>query len=214
MNTNTYRVAPLVLVSLLTLACCSSTKPAAETPAPPAAPSPPGGPPPEQRAVALANQLLDKLTVDLRTRLTEAMNQGGPAAAIEVCATEAQRITASVPEIAGADVEAEVGRSSLKLRNSANRGPDWVRRWLDTQGERPAEGVTGPAAVVTLGGKPIARVLRPIAVQGMCLTCHGPAEAIPPEVQKVLKARYPEDKATGYGVGALRGAAWAEVRID
>ena len=48
----------------------------------------------------------------------------------------------------------------------------------------------------------------------MCLTCHGPVEAIPPEVRAVLRKRYPSDQATGYSVGDLRGAAWAEVRAD
>lgn len=204
--------AALLAVGLL--AACASAE---SGPAPRSASVAAAAPNPSvtaQDLVQTANRLLDKLLVDLKTRLTDAMSTGGPAAAIEVCATEAQRITSAVPEIAAAGMEAKVGRSSLKLRNPANRAPDWVQRWLDVQGERPAEGVKGASAVVTLGGKRIARVLRPIPIQGMCLTCHGPTLMIPADVQAVLKSRYPDDQATGYALGALRGVAWAEVRAD
>ncbi len=207
-------IAATCALGALVLASCSATSndraPAAAT-----APATPPAPTVTARdAVAIANRLLDQLLGDLKARLTDAMNGGGPAAAIEVCASDAQRITAAVPEIAAAGLDAKVGRSSLRLRNPANRAPDWVQRWLDVQGERPAEGVKGASAVVTLGGKRIARVLRPIPIQGMCLTCHGPTLMIPPDVQAVLKERYPADQATGYALGALRGVAWAEVHGD
>lgn len=201
-------------LAVLVLARCSATSNAH---APTASPTPPAIPAPAvtaQDAVAIANRLLDQLLGDLKARLTDAMNSGGPAAAIAVCASDAQRMTAAVPEIAAAGLDAKVGRSSLRLRNPANRAPDWVQRWLDVQGERPAEGVKGASAVVTLGGKRIARVLRPIPIRGMCLTCHGPTLMIPPDVQSVLKERYPADQATGYALGALRGVAWAEVHAD
>ncbi len=204
-----------IVAALLAGTACSSSAPAAKAkvgaPAAPAAAQPAIS---SEQALAIANQLLDKLMGDLKTRLTAAMEQGGPAAAVEVCTTEAQRITAAVPEIAGAGVEAKVGRSSLKLRNPANKAPDWVQRWLEAQGERPAEGLKVPVAVATMDGKRIARVIRPIAIQGLCLTCHGPTLLIPPDVQAVLKTRYPDDQATGYALGALRGAAWAEVKVD
>lgn len=213
------RARPLLRLSivacLLAGAACSSSAPAArpraEAGAEAARPAPAIS---SEQAVAIANQLIDKLLGDLKARLTAAMEQGGPAAAIEVCTTEAQRITAAVPEIAGGEVEARVGRSSLKLRNPTNKAPDWVERWLEAQGERPAEGLKAPVAVATMDGKRIARVIRPIAIQGMCLTCHGPTLMIPPDVQAVLKTRYPDDQATGYALGALRGAAWAEVKVD
>lgn len=202
-----------IAAALLAGTACSSSAPAAKPKGESAAAAAQPAISSEQ-AVAIANQLLDKLMGDLKARLTAAMEQGGPAAAIEVCTTEAQRITAAVPEIAGAGVEAKVGRSSLKLRNPANKAPDWVQRWLEAQDERPAAGLKAPVAVATMDGKRIARVIRPIAIQGMCLTCHGPTLMIPPDVQAVLKARYPDDQATGYALGALRGAAWAEVKVD
>ena len=46
-----------------------------------------------------------------------------------------------------------------------------------------------------------------------CLACHGAPEQIPAEVAAILAERYPDDQATGYAVGDLRGALWAEVRL-
>jgi hypothetical protein len=45
------------------------------------------------------------------------------------------------------------------------------------------------------------------------LACHGPEEALQPEVRAALDQRYPEDRATGYAAGDLRGAFWAEVPL-
>ncbi len=158
----------------------------------------------EQRAATQAREAAQHLGRTLKARVVEAM-QEGPEAAARVCAEEAQALTAAAAEARGA----RVGRSSLRLRNPANEGPDWVRGWLREQGERPAEGVA-PASGIA-GEPPVARFVAPIALEGPCLTCHGDPAAIAPEVRAVLSERYPHDRATGYALGDLRGALWAEV---
>jgi hypothetical protein len=50
-------------------------------------------------------------------------------------------------------------------------------------------------------------------VEAPCLSCHGPREAIVPAVVSSLEARYPDDRATGYAAGDLRGALWAEAEV-
>lgn len=163
----------------------------------------------EQAALAQADAAADQLGGTLKARLMEAMGKGGPAAAIRVCADDAQALTAQVAQETGV----QVGRSSLRLRNPKNAPPPWVEEWLKQQGERPAEGVAGMRAVVQAEGGKVARVLRPIAVEGPCLNCHGPEQALAPEIRKVLEERYPEDQAKGYQLGDLRGALWAEVKV-
>jgi hypothetical protein len=37
------------------------------------------------------------------------------------------------------------------------------------------------------------------------MACHGPQESMSPELQKLLKERYPSDQATGYAAGQWRG---------
>jgi hypothetical protein len=85
--------------------------------------------------------------------------------------------------------------------------PEWVAAWLREQGERPAAGVVGFARVED--GR--ARVLRPIAIEGPCLSCHG--DAITPAVSALLAEHYPNDRAVGYQLGDLRGALYAEVDV-
>lgn len=157
---------------------------------------------PDAALLARAEAAATTLATTLRGRLTAAMREGGPAAAVEVCAREAQGIAATVRR----DTGVTVGRSSLRLRNPADAAPPWVDAWLRAQGERPAAGVNGVRAVE--GDR--ARVLRPLAVEGPCLACHGPATSIPEGVRAALSARYPGDRATGYALGDLRGALWAE----
>lgn len=156
----------------------------------------------DEAMLARADAAATQLATTLRGRLTAALREGGPARAATVCADEAQGIVAQVRR----DTGVTVGRSSLRLRAPADAAPDWVAQWLRAQGERPAAGVAGVRSVSNDRG----RVLRPIAVEGPCVMCHGAATAIPAEVRAVLAARYPGDRATGYAVGDLRGALWAE----
>ena len=41
---------------------------------------------------------------------------------------------------------------------------------------------------------------------GTCLACHGTADNIPEAVKRKLAADYPNDRATGYAPGQIRGA--------
>lgn len=143
----------------------------------------------------------------LKQRLHAALQSGGPAEAVTACNTQAPKVSASVEDRTGVTV----GRSSLRLRNPDNaNAPHWVAAWLDAQGERPVEGVTGISEVVQTEGGPQARVLVPIGVEPVCVTCHGPAESLAPPVAARIQALYPNDRATGYAPGDLRGALWAE----
>lgn len=48
------------------------------------------------------------------------------------------------------------------------------------------------------------RYMKAIPTKGLCLTCHG--EALTEPVKATLAELYPEDKATGFKVGDIRGA--------
>ncbi len=48
------------------------------------------------------------------------------------------------------------------------------------------------------------RYMKAIPTKGLCLTCHGKTLAEP--VKATLAELYPEDKATGFKVGDIRGA--------
>lgn len=163
----------------------------------------------EDAALAAAKSAAQRLGGELRTKLVDAMNNGGPAKAIEVCSTEAHALAENVAKETGVSV----GRSSLKLRNVKDAPPGWVQTWLVAQGDKKADQTQGMEGVYDAPGGRVARFLKPIAIEGTCLSCHGDPATISEPVKAALAAKYPDDKATGYQNGDLRGALWAEVRV-
>lgn len=164
---------------------------------------------PKTHALSSARAAIGTLKLQLRQKLQFAMADGGPAKALDVCASEAQAIRASIADKS----QTHLGRSSLRLRTPADNPPEWVKAWLDTHGERPGAGVDGFARIDETPHGSVARVLEPIVVEKGCLPCHGAADKLGPGVRAALDARYPGDAAIGYAEGDLRGALWAEKAV-
>jgi hypothetical protein len=164
----------------------------------------------ESEALLRLEQGSKALVTTLMQRLMSAMGEaGGMIEAVRVCADEAQELTAGVATEQGM----ALGRSSTRLRNPANHPPAWVADWLAKHEGREADSVEATQGIVEEAGKRFARRVAPIGVQPLCVNCHGPSQGIPPEVRAILVQRYPEDQATGYAVGDLRGAVWAELEL-
>jgi len=149
---------------------------------------------PKSRAMAAKETLRDRLS----TRLIQAMSNGGPAAAIEVCSKEAPELAAEV----GQECGVQIGRTSFRLRNPKNAPPEWAGPAID---ERRNEPVFVDLPDGHLGA------LFPIKLAPQCLTCHGPKDQIAPEILAALAAGYPDDQATGFNTDDLRGWFWVDV---
>jgi hypothetical protein len=154
-------------------------------------------------AVRVADEGVELLKKRLVTRLQAELQRGGPAAAIDVCRSEALAITRAV----AAERGVALGRTSHRLRNVSNTPPPWAAPHLAGLEGKKAEQVA--PLVVDLGDR--VGVLRPLATQELCLPCHGAREGLSAEVRAVLERSYPADQAVGFAVGDLRGFAWAEV---
>lgn len=153
--------------------------------------------------VTTAQGAIGELKKTLSGRLQEAIKSGGHASGIEVCASEAGKLTADIAAKNGV----EIGRSSLKLRNEQNAPRPWVKAYLSEVAGKPAKDVK--PAVYDLGDK--LGVVEPLPTQALCVSCHGAPEGIPAEVKQKLGERYPKDQATGFAEGDLRGVAWVEL---
>ena len=164
----------------------------------------------EQAALDKADATAMRVGKTLKKRMVTAMGEVGPSGALEACSMEAQDLTEAA--VAAEAEGARAGRASLKLRNPANRGPDWVQSWLESQPDDAAEAEPMREIADTPEGR-VARVIKPIGVAPECVACHGDPETIPADVKARLSRRYPEDHATGYEPGDLRGALWAEVPV-
>ena len=54
-------------------------------------------------------------------------------------------------------------------------------------------------------------VLTPIRLMVACTLCHGTDDQVMPEVKAAIVSNYPEDRATGFSEGDIRGYFWVEV---
>lgn len=151
----------------------------------------------DESQLARGAELLAPFKQEMKQALVAGLQQG-PVAAISVCSEQAPAIAASL-SVDGV----RVGRSSHRLRNPDNEGPAWVEplieHYLDSDERAPQ--------VVRLDGERIGYV-EAIETQSMCLACHG--SVLAPELAATLQKTYPEDRATGFSEGDLRGVFWAE----
>lgn len=130
--------------------------------------------------------------------LSAALASGGAESAIGVCATRAPAIAEKV----GTEFGVEIGRTSFRLRNPENTAPVWAELAID---ERAEEQAVFADRSGRLG------VLTPIRLAGSCLQCHGSGDEVSAGMRAALEGRYPEDRATGFTEGDLRGWFWVEV---
>jgi protein tyrosine phosphatase (PTP) superfamily phosphohydrolase (DUF442 family) len=161
----------------------------------------------------VADDAANQLAATLKTRLEAAIADGGFTAGAKVCAEAAMSITAAVGAASGASVR----RTALRVRNPDNRPDAFEKEWLDAQQARVAAGQAAEPrydVVEAADGAKELRHLRPILFPGgVCVQCHGSPAEIPDEVAAFLRERYPEDVATGFAAGDLRGAISVRVRL-
>jgi len=165
--------------------------------------------PDEEAALKKAQAAAMMLGKKLKGELKSSLDKGDHGAAVEVCSDRAPEVGVSVHEETGVTV----GRSSLRLRNEKNKAPKWVEAWLDEMGERKAAEAKPVREIAKGPDGPVARFIKPLGVEGVCVLCHGEASTMSKELAAAITERYPKDRATGYAVGDLRGALWAEVTV-
>lgn len=158
----------------------------------------------DSASLARARMAADELGKDLVMMLTGELKRGGPAAAIAVCSDSAQ-VRTTRHQSSGTSVR----RVGTRLRNAKN-APDSVEAAvLQAFGDAIAANRIMPDtsfATREADGQVVTHYLRAILVQEFCLACHGPADSLSPAVKQVIATRYPDDQATGYRLGDLRGA--------
>lgn len=189
-----------LIVATLQFGCNRQRQPTASAPsagAQTAAAKPTG----RDGRMTVATAAKDALFTALSGRLMEVMQTEGAVAAISVCSQEAGSISESV----GKEYGVQIGRTSFKLRNPANAARDWVQPFVDNR--------VDTAQQVQLDNGNLG-ALFPIPLNVKCLMCHGGPDDMLDEVKPELAKRYPQDQATGFKQGDLRGWFWVEVPPD
>mgnify|MGYP000872173524 FL=1 len=163
---------------------------------------------------ARARKAAEALTGRLLGELTQAMKNGGPSAAVRYCARNAQTVTSSV----GLEHRLAIRRVTDRPRNAADAPDAWERDVLDDLDMRARAGTLATDAVHEevreVDGRLVLRVMKPIIVRQPCLACHGTERDIAPDVARIIREEYPDDRATGYVVGDFRGAISVQVPLE
>ena len=150
-----------------------------------------------------ARKVATTLPPKLLAALQDEISKSGPEGAIPVCKDMAPKMAGEISRQTGWKIK----RVSLKARNEARATPDaWEKAALEDFDKRAAAGE--PPAQLEKGEKvgEEYRYVKALPVQPLCLSCHGPADQLSPAVKSVLGQHYPNDRATGYSVGQIRGA--------
>lgn len=158
---------------------------------------------------ARAQAAVNDLGTQLRSALMARVKAEGPVAAIDFCHDQAPLIATEVAKKHGLSI----GRTSVRTRSPGNAPADWQRVVL-ADFETRAQAGSAPQTLRFSSSEGLPegialRYMQGIATEAPCLACHGQTLAEP--VAQAIKAHYPEDAATGFREGQLRGAFWVEV---
>ncbi|ODU09379.1 MAG: hypothetical protein ABS84_08135 [Rubrivivax sp. SCN 71-131] len=163
-------------------------------------------PPPDKAWQGQARQVATAVPPKLLAVLQAEIARGGPAGAVEVCRDKAP----AMARAASAESGWTIRRVSLRNRNPKAVPDDWERGVLEDFDRRAAAGEPAAtlerAEIVSEGGRSVQRYMRALPTQEFCTQCHGTPDRISPAVAAKLAQTYPQDRATGYQVGQIRGA--------
>jgi len=152
-----------------------------------------------------AKAAITKMGKTLKSHMKQNMKAGGPVQAAAFCSDKAKGIEKEVNT--GYKKGVSVKRISLKQRNPADKPTvDEAKVLKELHATFDAKKAL-PKMVVKEVGKNHYKVYKPIFInKGVCLTCHGIGDVRDEKAYKLIKAKYPNDKAVGYKKGDLRGA--------
>lgn len=168
----------------------------------------------EDMMLSEARQAVNTFGSVLMAKFQEAMMNGGPINAINVC-------TEIAPEIAS-DISRETGwmvrRVTTRTRSPLATPDGWELSELGDFERELSRGT--PAAELEVSGikregkgkgsreyfRYMKGIVLPPPEVAPCMSCHGDWDTLDPAIQDVLNTNYPHDRATGYSPGQVRGA--------
>jgi hypothetical protein len=149
---------------------------------------------------AQGQEIAAKTFTALSTNLQKAMQEGGVAKAVKYCNLAASPIVDSLQIVYNANIK----RTSLKIRNPNNRPTDNERKQLQEFQDQLKKGEALSSKVVKKDN--LINFYAPIQFMTMCGKCHGKVgKELKKEDYDIIQELYPLDKAINYQNGDLRG---------
>lgn len=145
--------------------------------------------------------IVQKSFETLSGQLMQAIQTGGVPHALQYCNLKAYPLTDSLSEA----FQVEIKRVTLKPRNPDNEADPFEKSLINTFDKLAVGNLAGVSMVVRDNeGLPV--FASPIVVGKACLQCHGEkGKEIADANLKVIERLYPDDQATAYREGDLRG---------
>jgi len=164
-----------------------------------------------EQALSEARHISDELVEKVRGLLFQEIEKGGFPRAVQVCSESAQEIARPF----NVQPDHHVRRVSLRYRNPKNAPDSYERKKLEEFDllNREKKLANEYVEVLREKGREYLRYMRPLLAAPVCINCHGPKENISLEVKAILAEKYPDDQATGFLVGDVRGAISVKIAL-
>lgn len=161
----------------------------------------------EADMISFAMKWGDEISAEAQQALISTLQQAiadkGVGGAVEFCHIEALPITHEV----GKKHNVTIKRVSMKHRNPSNNPTDVEKNLLEAYAYNVENGIENKPNIQKIDDGETLLFSKAIAIpNGMCLNCHGePKKEIAEETLTKIETLYPDDQATGFKVGDLRG---------
>jgi len=148
-------------------------------------------------------EIVDLAQTELLKNVSHAMKTGGPGYAIDFCNTRAMLLKDSLSQLNNC----EIRRIATKYRNPVDMPQTETEKdQINKYQVAHQEGESLNPEIYLFDDR--IEYYQPIILdKGACLICHGdPGKQIADETLEKIKARYPNDLATGFTLDDFRGA--------
>lgn len=162
----------------------------------------------EEQATLKGNQISTALLQKLGGELKSQMQTSGPIGALHFCSQNALTLTEQIAK----ESKTSIKRISINNRNPVNQGNKDEIALLNEWDKLLKKGQPLPEQKLVKVSNSTIMYYKPIVINNeACLKCHGNVEG---ELAKAIHTTYPEDKATGYKMGDLRGMIAVTIKQD
>lgn len=159
----------------------------------------------EEQVTLKGNQISNALLQKLGGELKSQMQASGAIGALHFCSQSALTLTDQIAK----ESKTSIKRVSTNYRNPVNKANAEETALLNTWNDLVKNGQPLPSHKLVNGSSNTIMFYKPIVINNeACLKCHGNVEG---DLAKAITAAYPEDKATGYKMGDLRGMIAIEI---
>ncbi|AYQ55855.1 cytochrome C [Bathymodiolus thermophilus thioautotrophic gill symbiont] len=145
--------------------------------------------------------LVKQLGGALKPELKKVIKTKGLEHAVEFCAVRAPEITKKINQ---ENKDWTIKRVSLKNRNPNAKPDSWEKKVLQMFDKRQSNGESAKKMAYSEVVDGEFRFMKAQGVGMPCLSCH--SKKIAKNIKSAIDKHYPNDKATGYSLGQIRGA--------